>query len=318
MDVLVGDIGGTNVRFAMAGRVEGAWRLEQIVRYPGDAFDSLEAALARFLDATGARPRAALFGIAGPVDDDAVALTNRAWPSISGRALERRFAIDRVLVRNDFEVMARAAPELGADAFRTVRGGLRRPGAPILVAGPGTGFGLATLAPIGARWRVIGGEGGHQAYAPGTDFEWAVARRLAAGGYVSIERVAAGAHYGEVVAAVRAVLGLPEQAAPEPDALIVAAREGEAYAAAVCGLRAAAILQACGDGVLAVGARGGCILAGGVAERLFEWLVRPESLARFDAHGPMSDYMRAIDVQLMVAPTAPLIGAAALFADNAG
>lgn len=315
MRVLVGDIGGTNVRFASARRdAAGAWALEDVARFPGNDFARFEDALALYLRRALHPPEAALLGVAGPVEDNAATLTNRGW-RIDGWDIAHLFDLARVVVRNDFEVMARAAPELPETSFRALRPGRRRESAPILVAGPGTGFGLAVLAPDPPRWRVIGGEGGHQAYAAQTPFEWAVAQRLAATGYVSVERVAAGVGYAEVVAAVRAELGLAPIETPAPAALIAAAADGDAAALAICRLRAAATLDACADGALAAGARGGVVIAGGVAERLAAFLQEPAALARFDAHGPMSAYLAEIDIRLLVDPDAALIGAAALYAD---
>lgn len=317
MRILVGDVGGTNVRFACARRgARGGWVLEDVQRYEGDAFADFEAAVAAYLRAIVHTPDAALFGVAGPIDDNAATLTNRCW-RIDGWDIASRFDIARVVIRNDFEAMARAAPELPDTSFRVLRAGRRREMAPILVAGPGTGFGLAVLAPDPPRWRVIGGEGGHQAYAAQTPLEWAVAQRLAAGGFVSVERVAAGVGYGEVFAAVRDALGLAPAAVPEPAVLLAEAAAGDPAALAVCRLRAAATLDACADGALAAGARGGVVIAGGVAQRLAEYLCAPDALARFDAHGPMSAYLAEIDIRLLVDPDAPLIGAAALFADLA-
>jgi glucokinase len=74
-------------------------------------------------------------------------------------------------------------------------------------------------------------------------------------------------------------------------------------------------MDACANGVLAGGARGGCVIAGGVAERLAEFLVEPDILARFDDHGPMTDYLAAVHVRLLTDPDAPLYGAAGLYAD---
>ena len=314
MRVLVGDIGGTNSRFACAQRgADRRWRLEDIARFANDDFDGFEDALARYLKTVDA-PDAALFAVAGPVEANAAILTNRGW-RIDGWDVAQRFDLARAVVRNDFEAMARSAPELPTSSFTLIRSGRPVAGAPIVTAGPGTGFGLAAIVPDPPRWRVVGGEGGHQAYAPQTPLEWAVAQHLAVDGYVSVERVAAGAHYVEVATAVRAALGAPVAEIPPPQELIAAANARDEIAKTICRLRAAATLDACADAVLAFGARGGCVIAGGVAERLAAYLAEPAALARFDAHGPMTDYLAAVEIRLLVDSNAPLIGAAALFAD---
>src|SRR5262249_6359974 len=74
--VLLGDIGGTNSRFALPGR-DG--RPHQMLIVENDSVDSLDAAIARYLDDTGVHPRAAVLAVAGPIDGEEIALTNRPW-----------------------------------------------------------------------------------------------------------------------------------------------------------------------------------------------------------------------------------------------
>src|SRR4051812_49789385 len=73
---LLADIGGTKSRFALAN---SAGRPERILIMDNDTVADLDGAVSRYLDETGARPRAATLAIAGPIDGEEVALTNRAW-----------------------------------------------------------------------------------------------------------------------------------------------------------------------------------------------------------------------------------------------
>ena len=77
--VLVGDIGGTNVRFGRARLgFAGHPEVEDIAVLPGDSFGSFDDALRVYLGQLGNnRPHQALFAFAGPVRDGVVRLTNR-------------------------------------------------------------------------------------------------------------------------------------------------------------------------------------------------------------------------------------------------
>jgi hypothetical protein len=44
-----------------------------------DTVADLEGAVARYLEGTGAQPGAGFFAVAGPIDGEDVALTNRGW-----------------------------------------------------------------------------------------------------------------------------------------------------------------------------------------------------------------------------------------------
>src|SRR3954471_10607623 len=99
---LLADIGGTKSRFALAN---SAGRPERILIMDNDTVADLDGAVSRYLDETGARPRAATLAIAGPIDGEEVALTNPAWRSPRG-GLARRCGWSRPPSVNDLEATA--------------------------------------------------------------------------------------------------------------------------------------------------------------------------------------------------------------------
>ena len=311
--LLVGDVGGTNARFAAACRRGDRIGIGQFERFSGEAFPDFNAALGTYLDMTGLRPAAACIAVAGPVRGGRAQLTNRDW-SISEADVSERFAIANVLVVNDFVAMARSVPELEPEAFSLVLPGIPVPLAPVLVAGPGTGFGVSTLIPSAQGWSVLAGEGGHMAYAPRTDLERRVASLLARDhGYVSNELVASGSGLEEVHAAFCEIYGRRYAGLP-PEDMRAKADGGDEMYLALIRLRSLAVMGAVGDLALANGALGGVVLAGGVSERIVDFLKTPDARERFSVRGPMSGYLAECPVRLLRAPDAPLIGAAAWFA----
>jgi len=311
--VLVGDVGGTNVRFALAARRDGVLTISDFQKYPGDAYDSFDDVLRSYLDQTGARPRAACFALAGPIKNQEVTLTNRKW-HVSSAAVKAQFGFEDVRLINDFHAMARSVPEYAVSSFDVIFPGTPEAGAPVLVTGPGTGFGVATLfsGPDG-QWQVLSGEGGHMAYAPRTAVEFELTRLLARDyGYVSNELVASGSGLEEVHRAFCEIYGR-ECLDLSPEDMRLRADEGDEMFRALIELRALAVMGAAGDLVLANGARGGVVLAGGVSERLSEFLKTPVARQRFVARGPMSGYLEDCPVWLMRDAAAPLIGAAVYF-----
>src|SRR5262245_64599978 len=134
--VLLADIGGTNSRLALAGS-DG--RPAHTLIIENDSVPNLEGAIAHYLTETGARPSAAVLAIAGPLESEEVALTNRAWRFRPGE-LARRFGFAKLRLVNDFEAIAWALTRLTEhDAHPlgpviTARPGVRA------VLGPGTGL----------------------------------------------------------------------------------------------------------------------------------------------------------------------------------
>jgi len=317
--VLVGDIGGTNVRFALAHRGQaGKPEIEDVVILPGDAFSCFEKALQHYLsELKGTPPQQALFAFAGPVSKGRVSLTNRNW-TIDSQVLADRMRFDQVRLVNDYAAMARSIPTLPETEFSLIHKGtpVSEP-APILVSGPGTGLGVATLLPDeAADWTVLTGEGGHAAYAPRTEREWALASTLRRHhGYVSKELVLSGSGLNAVHRALCEIDGVAWQETP-PAEILSQARAGDPISQDICQIRAAATMDAMGDAALINGTRGGVVITGGVAERLFDWLVAPSALARFMERGPMSSYMQPIPIRLLLCGKSALIGAAALYFDQ--
>jgi len=316
-EILVGDIGGTNARFGVAGRRDGKIIIEHFLKVPGEGFPSFEDALRHYFSQTGARPSACCLALAGPVDDQKVTLTNRQW-HVSAASLKACFGFEDVRLINDFHAMARAVPESSPEFFEVILAGAAKPGAPILVTGPGTGFGVATLltSPDG-HWTVVSGEGGHMAYAPRTDIEHQLTRLLQRDyDYVSNELVASGSGLAEVHRAFCEIYGR-EWHELSPVEMRRRADDGDEMFQTLIEVRALAVMGAAGDLVLANGALGGVVLAGGVSERLSEFLGTAQARLRFVSRGPMSRYLENCPVWLMRDAAAPLIGAAAYYEQNA-
>ena len=103
---LLADIGGSKSRFALA---DAAGRPERVMVIENDTVPNLDAALSHYLEKTGARPRAAVLAVAGPIDGEEVALTNRAW-RFRRSELAQRFGFSQLRVLNDFEAIAWALP----------------------------------------------------------------------------------------------------------------------------------------------------------------------------------------------------------------
>lgn len=158
---LVGDVGGTNARFALE---MAPMRLAHIGVLAGDDYPSLEAAMRAYLAAlppeiAAAGVRHAAIGIANPVLGDQIRMTNRDW-AFSTEAMRQSLGFDTFVVLNDFAALAHALPYLGADELEQVGGSTCVADAPRALLGPGTGLGVASLLPTQAgRFIAVAGEG---------------------------------------------------------------------------------------------------------------------------------------------------------------
>ena len=308
---MVGDIGGTNARFALAQiTAHREIIISDFEKYEADRFDRFEDIVTCFLDKFGHHPAWAVFAVAGPVQNGEMRFTNRDW-CLQEADIARNCKIEAVTLINDFAAMARAVPQLKSDSFVDIQPGTAVDGAPIVVAGPGTGFGACLLVPQHNDWRVLPGEGGHSSFAPVTDLEKDLVTALQRHWpIVSIEHICGGANL-EILTQTMFELHDKKPEPVKPYEIIERAEQGDMICRALCDIRAAATMAGLANMVLIGGARGGAVIAGGVAKHLADYLLAPEAIARFRAVWPDTDFLANIPVRLMSNPIAPLMGAAA-------
>ena len=314
--ILAGDIGGTNARFGfLEPKPEGGWSVHHFKKVKGSEYPTFEAALENYLSETDHKPLRAAFCAAGPVENGYINLTNTDW-QISSDRIKDIYGLGACELYNDFSGMTRSIPELVDEDFTVIRSGQARKDEPILVAGPGTGFGVGYLVPIKNGWHVIPTEGGHVAYSPQSILELELLQVLRRDhDFVSLELISSGKGLSHVHKAVCEIHGVT-YAYAEPDHIRQLASDGDTVARDVCNVRAAATMGALGDLALSGGARGGIVLAGGVGERMIDFYMQPAAMNRFLHRGSQSTYVRDIPVRLLKCPLAPLIGSAALLADQ--
>lgn len=186
---LVGDIGGTNARFATAepGEDPSSVRKLPIAHYAG-----LVEALEDYL--SGAAPvEEAVLAVAAPVLGDEVTFTNSAW-RFSIDDVRQRLGLGRLIVINDLVAQALSFAALPADEIGSLKSGMRDPGRPALVIGPGTGLGVAFLVKNAGTVSGIASEAGHATFAPADRVQAEILSHLQAQyGHVSAERLLSGA-----------------------------------------------------------------------------------------------------------------------------
>src|SRR6185503_18395196 len=180
--LLAGDIGGTKTLLGLFDAASPRPRPELIHSYGTLDYDDLQTMIAALLKEGGVTAAAidvACFGVAGPVIDEAAALTNVPW-SVDARRVAAAFAIRRVMLLNDLEAMAWAVPVLRESELHVLQDGVAvREGSIALIAA-GTGLGQALLHNVDGRFVPSASEGGHADFAARTEREIALARDLTA------------------------------------------------------------------------------------------------------------------------------------------
>ncbi len=314
--VVAVDIGGTHARFAVAeiggGRVQsiGAATILKTAEHA-----SFQTAWQAFAAAHGPMPRAAAIAFAGPVQGEALQLTNSHWV-VRPALIRERLNVDDFVVVNDFGAVAHAVAQAGADQFRHLCGpesDLPDSGV-ISVIGPGTGLGVAQLLRGDGRYQVVETEGGHIDFAPLDGFEdglLAMLRRRMR--RVSVERIASGGGLASLYEALAAIEGRSVEARDDKALWTAALAGSDSLAVAALDRFCMTLGSVAGDIALAQGAHA-IVIAGGLGARLAGHLPQSGFGTRLAAKGRFEPMMRALPVKLITLAEPGLFGAAAAYA----
>ena len=314
---LVGDVGGTHARFAIAETHGRRTRIRHAAVLAAADYPTGEAALEAYLKGLkGKRPHLAVVAAAGPILNGKVSFTNNDGWGFSEKRVAKKCGFSDVRLINDFTAQALAIDRLAARDTRLIGPDLKgRSQATAVIMGPGTGFGAAALVRDGRGRAVATGEGGHAAFAPEDEVEIEILRRLTKRfGEVSIERVLSGPGLFNLYQALAEMAGKPAPLTA-PDQVTHAGLAGEGLAREALARFCAILGSVAGNLALAMGAQGGVYISGGIAPDIFDFLKASDFRRRFEAKDRMADYLRAIPTRVVVQPYAALIGAAALLGD---
>ena len=308
--ILVGDIGGTHCRLALAAVTAGRVRLLRQGTFQSDEASSLSALMRHFLG-TDAPPTSACLAVAGPTDGRQVRFTNLDW-QIDTRLLQAEFGFASTRLINDFLAVGHGLDALAAADLVTLQAGGPLPHAPRLAVGAGTGLGVAQSVWMRTGYQPLASEGGHIAFAPIDDEQVSLWRFLQMEvGRVSVERILSGPGIAALYRYCRAASGRPLQADRQPAEITAAALDGtDPVAAWALRLFARIYGQTAGDLALIAQARGGVYLAGGIAPQILPFLLADEFLRGFRLKGRFSEWMESVPVHVILDKDVGLKGAA--------
>jgi len=318
--LLIGDIGGTNARFAIADGSGSRFSQEKTLRCAD--FENSTLALRAYLDGIGiAQPTAICLAVAGPIEIGGVHITNNHW-HIDVEDLREAFARASVKLINDFEAIAYAVPLLGESDLVSIGSStqcdLDRPDFTIAVVGPGTGFGAAGLCKRNHAIFPIVGEEGHVGFAPETQAQLKIYGELAKKfGRVSTERLLSGPGVGNIYRALSPAYRNARVALSTSDVFARAADHSDPCAVDTVQIFFEALGQVAGDLALAFGAADGVYIAGGIVQRYPKMLAASDFRRGFESKGRQQALMEKIPTQLVIHPQPGLLGASYCVGESA-
>ncbi len=308
--VLIGDIGGTNARFALLVDAFAEPKIFPIVQTAD--FASLDDAIqTAVLDTTSVQPKSAIFAIAGPVGGNEIRLTNNNW-AVRPEFLAKTFALTDIVVLNDFVAQALAVVALDGENMENVGGGKSVEHACRVVLGPGTGLGIAALVHSRHTWTPLPGEGGHIDVGPQTPRDYQVFPHIAKiGGRVSAEQMLCGRGLVNLYRAVCTADSISPEYSTATEITASALKKDDPAATETLSLFLTVLGRIAGDMALVFMARGGVFLTGGIIQKIMPLLHDGTFRAAFDNKAPHSALLSSIPVYAITDPLASLAGLSA-------
>jgi len=310
--LLIGDIGGTNARFALARPDKPGFSGELTLRCADYA--TAEQGLADYLERSGAgRPAVICLAAAGPIVGDSVRFINNHW-TISGQELRQKFPSSPVRLLNDFEAIAYSIPLLGENDVQTV--GLAQSKLTgqsdftLGVLGPGTGLGIAGLFGRANDIYPIVGEGGHAGFAPETRMQFEVLEQLRQRyDRVSDERLISGPGLENIYWALGKIHREQTTSITAAEIFSHVLASEDAIAEESTELFYEVLGQVAGNLALALGAYDGIYLAGGIVKRYPDLLKSSRFRSGFENKGRHRSLLESVPTLLILHPQPGLMGA---------
>lgn len=308
--LLVGDIGGTNARFACANTSTPGF--EKAATLQCADFPSAEAAIRQYLgDNELPDPDVVCLAAAGPLIRDAINVTNNHW-QIEPGDITSEFKTDRVRLLNDFAAVAYSIPSLSADDYVSIglpTGGPLPDDFNVAIIGPGTGLGTAGLYRRDAKLLPVSGEGGHVGFAPESQVQIEILAYLRDRfDRVSAERVLSGAGLENIYFALAQLHGEKRKELSAAD--IFEHSSSDERAAEAVNMFFDILGQVAGDLALSLDARDGVFIAGGITKRYTDTLRSSGFRNAFEGKGAHRSLMEQIPTFLITHEEPGLLGAA--------
>ena len=305
---IVADLGGTNIRLAIANGI-GAQPNHIHTLAVGDhsgLIDCIEHYLTLIPESGASKLSIA---VATPVTGDQVMLTNRDWGfSISGVC--EHFKFEQVKVVNDFTGLALSLPLLSGDDLQQLGGDKINPEGAIALLGAGTGLGVSGLIKSASGHYPLQGEGGHVTIGASNARELAIFNEFSKRyGHMSAERLLSGTGISEAYEILCLLDGVEDLHLKPAQISQHAIAKTNPQCEELMELFCHWLGVVAGNLAISLGSTGGVYIGGGIIPKLGDYFVNSGFRSAFNHKGRFTDYLSAIPVFIIHAPQPALLGA---------
>ena len=206
MNLLAGDLGGTKTILAVYSNENYPKKLfnKYYISSEWESFYSIFEDFFKHLPDHISLPKYGCIGVAGPIKDQKVTITNLGW-DIETEELSQLSKINNIELINDFSVLIYGIPFFKNDQYEVIQGTLNSETKTnqelVAIIGAGTGLGMSRGLITPKSIFIFPSEGGHREFSPRTENEWELVKWLKTKlniQRVSIERIVSGTGLGMI------------------------------------------------------------------------------------------------------------------------
>ena len=319
--ILAGDIGGTKTNLALYRSTGINMELVRDARFASANYTSFTDIYKEFKgNDTSFLPDGICLGVAGPVLNGHVSLTNLNW-ELDSTAIKNDTGVRQVALINDLEAFAWGLAALQPDDFITIHPGKKDMKGNMAIIAPGTGLGEAGLYWDGSAFHPFPTEGGHAEFSPRNEEDIAVYRFFREKyGIVSWERLISGPGIQDLYYFVRDVLKIEEPAwlaseMQDTEHQSASISEGAMLKKAPIVIKTMELFtrylaQESSDLTLKLKATGGLFLGGGIPPKIAPLLLDKSFMQHFLESDRMQALLQSASVSIIKHETTALLGAA--------
>jgi glucokinase len=314
--VLAGDVGATKTNLALF-RMEGLRpALLKEENYKSHQYKSITEITSEFLEGQPL-PEACCIGVAGPVFNGKVKLTNLPWEMDSAK-IAGQMGLTKVYLINDLEATAFGLAILTDVDTVVIHKGSDSPSGNAAIIAPGTGLGEAGLYYDGKYYHPFATEGGHSDLASKDKLDFELYEYLQAKfGHVSYERTVCGPGIINIYQFLK-----EEKKLKEPGWVSDKIKGGDSAAvisehigqSALCDETMRLFIRFLGHEsaslVLKMKATGGLWIGGGIAPQLIPLFEKYRFNASFVDSGRLNHLLEKVTVSIILNPKTAMLGAA--------
>jgi glucokinase len=317
--VLGGDAGGTKVNLAFFEATAAGVRLLKTSTYHSGSFPSINKILQQFmLENPDCIPKKICLGVAGPVFEGRVTVTNLPW-HLDASEIAAATGVSQVILLNDLEATAYGLAGMEEKDFAVLHEGDPGEGGNISILAPGTGLGEAGLFWDGQAHHPFATEGGHCDFSCRNETDMQLHDyMLKKYQVVSWESIIAGPGIFSIFQFLCEIKKRTLSAAMEekiktvdPSAAVseAAIEETDAVSMETMRLYLGYLARECCNLILKMKSTGGLLLAGGIPPKILPLLRDPWFYENMLDCDRMQDLVKKVPVKVILNDKAPMIGA---------